>query len=164
MLLLPHLSQAQTVHRKGNKVLYQGDVVVSGRTASQVFTDLQNVAGSVVKRGKEAALMQANGKVLSTYADLRLPTESIADRTVHYTIQLTAQEGGYTYRIDSVSVTEKKQDGSESTKTAKDLLAGLEESGPAAAAAEKVLNEIDMNFQKLLALLRTGMQKKKASN
>lgn len=159
LLLLPFFAPAQTIHRKGNKILYEGEVPLSGRSTSEVFAQLQSVAGSLIKKGKRPANLQASGQTLVALADMPLNTAYSLIRTVNYTIQLTANDGGYAYRIDSVYVIDKKRDGSEARHTSKELLQNMEVSGPVAEAAEKLLNEIDMNFQKLLAVMKTKLQK-----
>lgn len=164
LLLLPALfSQAQTVHRKGDKIVYEGEVTLPRRTTAAIFAQLQNTAGPLVKKGKQPAHLQASEPVIVAPGDMRLRTDYSLVRTVHYTLQLTASDSGYAYRIDSVFVTEKKRDGGEKKRTSKELFDDMEKSGPVAEATEKVLNEIDMNFQKLLALLKARMVKETAA-
>lgn len=159
LLLLPFFAQAQTIHRKGNKILYEGEVPLSGRSASEVLVQLQTAANDLLKKGKQPAPVQTKGQTVLALADMQLNTDYSLVRTVNYTMQLTAKNGGYTYRIDSVYVLDKKRDGSESKHTAKELFDKMEVSGPVAEATERLLNEIDMNFQKLLALMKTSIQK-----
>jgi hypothetical protein len=164
LLLLPALfAQGQTIHRKGDKIVYEGDVTLPRRTTAAIFMQLQNTVGPLVKKGKQPAPLQASEPVIVALGDMRLRTDFSLVRTVHYTLQLTASDSGYTYRIDSVFVTEKKRDGGEKKRTAKALFEDMETSGPVAEGTEKVLNEIDMNFQKLLALLKAKMIKETAA-
>lgn len=164
LLLLPALFvQGQTIHRKGDKILYEGEVTLPRRTTTAIFTQLQNTAVTLVKNGKQPAALQASEPVIVVHGNMRLSTDYSLVRTVHYTLQLTASDSGYAYQIDSVFVTEKKRDGGEKKRTSKDLFDDMEKSGPVAEATEKVLNEIDMNFQKLLALLKARMIKEMAA-
>lgn len=164
LLLLPALfSQGQTIHRKGDKILYEDEVTLPRRTTTAIFTQLQNTAGPLVKNGKQPAPLQASEPVIVASGDMRLSTDYSLIRTVHYTLRLTASDSGYTYRIDSVFVTEKKRDGREKKRTSKELFKDMETSGPVAEGTEKILNEIDMNFQKLLALLKARMIKETAA-
>ena len=158
-LCLPLLLSAQTIHRKGNKIVYEGDVALPGSSASQINTVLQNALSELIKKDKTPAIIQANEKGFVTSGDIKLNASYPLSRTVNYTIALKGKDGGYDYRIDSVYVMEKKPGQAETKRTAKQLLKEMEVSGPVAEAAEKILNEIDMNFQKLLALLKTKTMK-----
>lgn len=159
LLLIPLVLPAQTVHRKGNKIVYEGEVTLPGRSATQVTAALQNALRSLVKKGKTPSAVQANELTLKALGDIKLNANSTLSRMVNYTIALTAKEGGYEYRIDSVYVTEKTGGETETVRTGKQLLKEMEVSGPVSEKAEKILNEIDMNFQKLLALLKTAISK-----
>jgi hypothetical protein len=163
LLLLPLFSQSQTIHRKGKKIVYEGEVTLPGRTSAEVLAQLQSVAGTLVKNGKNPAAFHANGQTLEALGNMQLNTEYHLIRNLNYTLQLTAKENGYAYRIDSVYVTERKRDGDEKTRTGKQLLKDMEVSGPVAEATEKILNEIDMNFQKLLTVMKAKMEKENSA-
>jgi hypothetical protein len=157
-LLIPFFSLAQTIHHEGNEILYKGDVKLTGMTAQGIIERLQNTAGAVIKQGKHHAVVQTSADKVWTWGDMKLTNEKSTSRTAHYNISFNATEGGYEYRIDSVFVTEKGRTGSH-VKTGKDLFACMQVSGPSAAAAENILNEIDMNFQKILAVIEARMKK-----
>ena len=160
ILLLPFFSAAQTIHRKGDKIVYQEDVPLPGRSSQDVLAQLRSLAGPTVKKGKGSAQWQATDSSVSAIGDIKLTASYPMLRTVNYSIELTAREGGYAYRIDSVYVTERKRGGGgETVKKDNEMLEGMQQSGPSAEAAERLLNEIDMNFQKLLAVIRLRMIK-----
>jgi hypothetical protein len=159
LLLLPLLLAAQTVHRKGDKIVYEGEVTLPGHSASQINTALHAALTAVVKKGKTPCSVQANDQTLTALGDIKLNTNPSLSRFVNYTIAVTAKDGGYDYRIDSVYVIRKKGGGAGERLTAKKMLEDMEVSGPASERAEMLLNEIDMNFQKLLVLLKSKTEK-----
>jgi len=159
LFCLPLLSSAQTIHRKGNKIVYEGEVALSGSNTSQINTALQKLLSEMIKKEKDPATVQKSEHGYFANGDLKLSASYPVSRSVNYTIELKPKEGGYKYKIDSVYVTEKKPGETERKRTGKELLKEMEVSGPVSEAAEKILNEIDMNFQRLLAVLKTKMQK-----
>jgi len=56
-----------------------------------------------------------------------------------------------------VSFTEQKRGEKPSTKSSKEVVDNMGEQGAIVGETEKLLNEVDMRFQKLLALLRSGI-------
>src|SRR5204863_855643 len=80
-------------------------------------------------------------------------------RTLHYIIELNAGDGQCQYSIDSVYITEKERGGPTQEFSSEEILKRMDISGPVAANAEKQLNEIDMNFQKLIDLIGADMKR-----
>jgi hypothetical protein len=68
-------------------------------------------------------------------------------------------ENGYEYRIDSVSFTQKERGEKAVTKSSEDVIEGISETGKVVGETEKILNETDMKFQRVLALLRSEINK-----
>lgn len=164
LFFLPLFLAAQTVHRKGNKIVYEDEVMLPGRNADQLNTALQAALLDLVKKGKTPANVRVSEQAFVADGDMKLSSNHPISRLVNYTLSLKAKDSGYAYRIDSVFVIEKKSGEAEKKRTAKQLLQEMEVSGPVAEAAEKILNEIDMNFQKLLVLLKTKLQKTISDN
>lgn len=155
LLFLPVLAHTQTVHRKGDKILYKDEVRVPGKSAGSIYSALAKWVPTLVKKGKGPATTEGNEPFLMASGDFSLRSEYALLRTAHYTLSVTAKEGAYKYRIDSVYVSERQRiSNNEKLRSDKDIFKDMGISGPVSEAAEKLLNEIDMNFQKLLAMLK----------
>jgi len=156
-LVLPLFSAGQTVHVKDGSILYEGKEKVIGASASEVYASIQNVLPSLIDNyqveKKSANKMRARG-------ELKLKTPYNIIRTVDYSIELKAMQDGYEYRIDSVSFTEQKRGEKEITKSSKEVLENMGEQGVVVRETEMLLNETDMRFQRVLAVLRTGIDRK----
>src|ERR1044071_731953 len=90
--------------------------------------------------------------IIST-GKIKLPSPHYIIKTMEFRIALVIGKGGYQYLIDSIILTEKTKGEETVRMSSEKLLKGMESSGPVAAAAEKQLNEIDMNIQKLIAVI-----------
>jgi hypothetical protein len=91
---------------------------------------------------------------LKAKGEFRLRTPHSIVRTVSYIITTKVSDAGYEYTIDSVSLTEKKRGISTTTKSSKEIVEEMEDFGKQAENAERILNEIDMRLQQVLALLK----------
>ena len=159
LLLLPVFSFSQTIHRDGKKILYTGDVSLMAHSSKDVLSMLNNAVHKLVKKEKRNGGPLTIGDTLSARGEMDLKMVQSLGRKLHYTIRLAAKEDGYAYTVDSVYVTERKFGEKEKTKKDKELLADMEISGPVSESSEKLLNEIDMNVQKLLVMLEKEMKK-----
>lgn len=155
-LIVPALSIGQTVHIKDDKVFYEGKEKITGISASELSNRIRNILPSIISDYKideqSSMAVKASGK-------LKLNTPYNIIRTVPYSIKLRVVEDGYEYVIDSVSFTEQKRGEKMIVKSSKELLENMAETQPAIGEAERILNETDMRFQKLLALLKSGINK-----
>jgi hypothetical protein len=86
---------------------------------------------------------------------MKLETPYNIIRTVTYSISVKAMKNGYSYLIDSVFFSEKVRGEKTVIKPSEEVLENMGETGPIVGRTEKILNETDMRFQKLLALLRS---------
>ena len=176
LFLLPLFSASQTVHIKDGSILYEGNQKVTGVSASEIYNRIQNILPSLVDDYKASSRPSPKEKAISTQGQLsenslqsadvvrargqlHLKTPYIIIRTVDYSIELKAIENGYEYRIDSVSFTEQKRGEKPITKSSKDVVGNMSEQGAIVGETERLLNETDLRFQKLLAVLRTKIQK-----
>ncbi len=129
-LLIPVVTYGQTVHIDSNRIVYKGTVKLDAvnkdklyaRARNAMFNNVKQI--SIVTDNKEKGMISAKGSI-----KLASPYHII--KKVEYILELSADDGKYKYRIDSVS----------------------------SANVEKQLNEIDMNFQKLIALVNADMKK-----
>ena len=174
LYLLPLFSASQTVHVKDGSILYEGKENVTGVSATEISRRIQNILPSLVDykassrsspkkkatstQGQlfENSIQSANLTVTAR-GELILKTPYNIIRSVNYSIELRAIENGYEYLIDSVSFTEQKRGEKPGTKSSKEVLDNMGEQGAIVSETEKLLNEADMRFQKLLALIRSGI-------
>ena len=154
LLLVPLFSASQTVHVKEGSIVYEGKEKVTGVSASEISKKIRNILPSLVDNYK-IDKQSANGVRVRGELNLKTPFNII--RTVHYSIELKAIEDGYEYLIDSVSFTEQKRGEKPGTKSSKEVLDDMGEQGAIVGETEKLLNETDMRFQQLLALVRSGI-------
>lgn len=152
-MFLPFVSLAQTIHFDDENIVYKGAVATPGLQDGALMSRLQEAVAAVHdEKGTGADITSLHNKIV-VVGEMKLNSPFRIIRKVHYTLQLSPAENGYVYHIDSVSVSEKRRGGKTETKNAEALLEGIEDTGNVAIETEKLLNEIDMRFQKLLAVL-----------
>jgi hypothetical protein len=151
-LLVPVLSIGQTVHYEKKEIVYKGTVKLTGPSAHAQSANFYTAVQAAAKESKAQIDGNTNGPVFISQGKLRLIAPFRIIRELHFTLALTPQTNAYSYRIDSVYVTEKRRGGSETLRTSKELLEGIEDTGLKAIETERLLNEIDMRLQKILAV------------
>jgi hypothetical protein len=160
-LLLPFLSQAQTIHFEKDEILYKGTVNIMGLTAADVAARLPIAVAEANRKSDARVENQSTGTSLTWKEEMKLNSPYHKIHTLHFLLTLIPKEGGYDYQVDSVSVIQKRRGGSTEVLSSKQLLKGIEETGAAAVVAEELLNEIDMRLQKLIVLLENNVKGKK---
>jgi len=156
-LLLPFFSAAQTVHVEDNRIVYKGAVKLEATSQADVYARAKKVIPSHLNKNEIGENDKKETIVSEGMIRLQSPYHLI--KTLHYTIELTAGDGEYRYRIDSVYLKQKERGGSTEKISSEELLKGMESTGLVAATTEKQLNEIDMNFQKLISLIVADMKR-----
>lgn len=151
LLLLPVFAFAQTVHIKDEKIVYEGKEKINSASASQVFERMQKVLPDIINNYKSE---EQSAHSIKARGEMKLRTPYNVVRTVSYSIKVNALQDGYEYIIDSVAFTERERGGKISTKQSSEVLENMGETGKIVGDTEKLLNETDMRFQKLLALLK----------
>jgi hypothetical protein len=112
-----------------------------------------------VKGSKESIITDNNEKgMMSAKGRIKLASPYHIIKTVEYILELSVDDGSYEYRIDSIYLKQVERGGKTTRISSEELLKGMDVSGPQSANAEKQLNEIDMNFQKLIDLVNTYMK------
>jgi len=161
-LLIPAVTYGQTVHVDSNRIIYKVTVKVDSVNKERLFARARNAIfnnvkeDSIVIDNKEKGIISAKGciKLASPYHIIK---------KVEYILELSVGDGKYEYRIDSVSIKQVERGGKTTRIYSEELLKGLDVtvSGfvPGSGDIEKQLNEIDMNFQKLIALVKADMKK-----
>ena len=156
LCMLPLLSIAQTVHLKDDKIVYEGKEKTPSAATAEVYNRIKKILPSLVDNfqidEQSATSMKARGSM-----KLKAPYNII--RRVYYSIRVGAMENGYEYCIDSVFYTVQQRGEKLITKPPKEVLGEVEERGKPAEEAEKMLNETDLRFQRLLYLLKSEMNK-----
>jgi hypothetical protein len=148
------------VHVDEDRIVYKGTVKLEQVNKEDMYSRaknaiLNNVKGSkkgIVEDNKEKEKIAANGSI-----KLSSPYHII--KTVDYILELLVEDGKYKYRIDSVYIKQAERGGKRNKISSEELLKGMEVTGSTSANTEKQLNEIDMKFQKLLALVNNDMKK-----
>jgi hypothetical protein len=156
VLLLPVFSIAQTVHIKEEKIIYEGKEKIEGASSQQILDKIQKQLPGIIDNYKEESL---SGNSLKAKGELKLTTPYNVVRSVAYTLTLNPADGGYEYLIDDVFFIERERGKKRVTKTSEEVLEGMTETGKLVGETEKILNETDMLFQKLLALIKSATSK-----
>ncbi|MGZ3950966.1 MAG: hypothetical protein ACXVBZ_06195 [Flavisolibacter sp.] len=155
LLLLPALGYGQTIHVKDKKIVYEGKENL-GRPMKAVTTaelaSMLGVPGDHQGGGQVGASVAVNGSI-------RLHTTFPLKRYVNYTFKLTPLDSGYKYLIDNVYYTEQERGRQIDTLSSEKMLEKMGDTGDIVGDTEKILNETDMRFQKLIAVLRSEMKR-----
>ena len=161
-LLIPAVTFGQTIHIDSNRIVYKGTVKLDAVNKDELYARARNAVfnnvkeDSIVTDNKEKGMISAKGSI-----KLASPYHII--KKVEYILELTVDDGKYEYRIDSVSIKQVERGGKTTRIYADELLKGLDltASGfvPGYVDVEKQVNEIDMNFQKLIALISADMKR-----
>lgn len=155
---LPFFGASQTVHVEENKIVYKGTVKLENGNQADLFARAKMaLADHVNKNG----VRQGDDKKETIVSEgmIRLNSPYHLIKMLHYIVELTVADGKYQYRIDSVYLEEKERGGAAKRISSEELLKGMDSTGEVASNTEKQLNEIDMNFQKLIDLIATDMKK-----
>ncbi|HWJ92295.1 MAG TPA: hypothetical protein VNR87_14360 [Flavisolibacter sp.] len=160
-LLLPCAGFAQTVHLEDEQIVYKGKVKVDDVEKNELYQRARASIGQRVKNDVGNFINDSTDKnKLSAQGVLRLQTPHSMIRKLFYRLTIEVEKEGYHYFIDSVFISEKIRGGKTTVIPSKKLVERMDISGPTSAQTEKLLNEIDMDFQKLIALLRSDIRRK----
>ena len=150
---------SQTAHVDSNRIVYKGTVKVDRVNRDELYARAKNALLNNAGGSKEVIVTDSSEKgMISAKGSIRLPSTYATIKTVEYILELSVDDGNYKYRIDSVYLKQVERGGKTNKISSEEILKAMDTSGPVSANAEKQLNEIDMNFQKLLDLLRTDMK------
>jgi hypothetical protein len=151
ILIFPFYMNAQTIHIDDGEVVYKGKISTGStgvQAAKKFFEGNKDFDLTELKETDTAIIARASMRLNSHYPVIR---------KLHYSFTVIPDDKGYKYRIDSVSISEKERGGKRKTLSSKEVYKDMEESGVKSQRAEAVLNEIDMRFQKLIALLKNEL-------
>jgi hypothetical protein len=156
-LFLPLFSFGQTIHFDDENIIYKGKVNAPGMQSGEVYARLEQAINGFLEKKDLTVETFPSGQRLQASGAIRLNSPYHIIRKVRFNLQLTAADEGYTYQLDSVYLEERRRSRKATTKNAEELLESMEETGAGGTAAERLLNEIDMRFQKLIALTASAV-------
>jgi hypothetical protein len=158
LLLIPVVTNGQTVHVDEDRIVYKGTIKLEQVNKEDLYPRAKDAILNNVK-GSKKGIVEDNKEKIAATGSIKLASPYHIIKTVEYILELSVEDGKYKYRIDSVYINQAERGGKTIKISSEELLKGMEVSGSISATTEKQLNEIDMNFQKLLALVNTDMKK-----
>jgi hypothetical protein len=160
-LLIPAVTFGQTVHVDSNRIVYKGTVKLDSVNKEELFARAKNALFNNVKEDSIVTDNKEKGEI-SVKGSIKLASPYHIIKKVEYILELSVDDGKYEYRIDSVHIKQVERGGKTTMIYSQELLIGLDVtvSGfvPGSGNVEKQLNEIDMNFQKLITLVNADMK------
>jgi vacuolar-type H+-ATPase subunit E/Vma4 len=165
LLLVPVVTYGQTIHIDSNRIVYSGNVKLNHINKDELYERAKNAILNDVKGSRETIVTDSRAKgMISAKGNIKLTSPYHIIKTVEYILELLLDDGSYKYRIDSVYLKQVERGGKTNKISSEEFLKGMDMSGAVAANTEKQLNEIDMNFQKLLELVNADMKKTSVAN
>jgi hypothetical protein len=158
LLLIPVVTTGQTVHVDEDRIVYKGTIKLEQVNKEDMYTRAKNAILNNVK-GSKKGIVEDNKEKIAAKGSIKLGSPYHIIKTVEYILEVLVEDGKYKYRIDSVYIKQVERGGKTNKISSEELLKGMEVTGSTSANTEKQLNEIDMNFQKLLALVNNDMKK-----
>src|SRR5436190_2851221 len=149
---------AQTVHVDSDRVAYQNTITVANTSQVELFFRAQKAIADYVTQQPAQIKTDAINNEISAQGTIKLQSAYHLVKSLRYTIKLSVHDGEYQYRIDSVYLQETERGGSTKLASSEQLLKGMDVSGAASWIMEKQLHEIDMNLQKVIALVKSEMK------
>lgn len=159
-LLLPVFAATQSVNVKDNKIVYKGTVKVAFASREQLVVKVKQTILHLDDR-YNPKINQNDSETTRVWFEgtMKLSSTDHVSRKVEYIGEINLKNGGYEYRIDSVYLFQKEPGHPGTRIPSEELLKKMESSGPVAASTERLLNEIDMNFQKLIDQINNDLSK-----
>jgi len=161
-LLIPAVTFGQTVHVDSNRIVYKVTVKLDSVNKERLFARARNAIFNNVK-GDSIVIDNKEKGIISAKGSIQLASPYHIIKKVEYILELSVDDGKYEYRIDSVSIKQVERGGKTTRIYSEELLKGMDVTAsgfvPGSAIVEKQLNEIDMNFQKLIDLVSADMER-----
>lgn len=154
-LLFPVFCFSQTVHLKKGKIVYKENVKVENLSKDDKYVRAKQAILTYVK-GSELGMYRDDkekGEIAST-GKIKLGSPYSIITTLLYRIKIKITDNGYKYLIDSVYLKQAERGGKTTIIPSEELVKGMDINGNVAINTEKQLNEIDMDFQQLLDLIK----------
>jgi hypothetical protein len=158
---IPAVTFGQTIHIDSNRIVYKGTVKLAAVNKEELFARARTALFNNVKEDSMVTDNKEKG-IIAVKGSIKLATSYPIIKKVEYILELAVHDGKYDYRVDSVHIKQVERGGKTTIIYSEELLQGLDltASGfvPAYGEVEKQVNEIDMNFQKLIALVNADMK------
>lgn len=159
LLGIPFFISAQTVHIEKNKIVYKGVVHVEGISSEQLTLRAKRAIVDLDKDYVSKVSQNEDGTTRVWFQGVtKLTSANHVSKKVTYVVEINVKDGSYNYRIDSVYLVQKEPGEHATATSSEELLNKMESSGPVAARTEEQLNEIDMDFQKLIDRITNYMK------
>ena len=149
---------AQTVHVDSDRVVYHNTVTVDHTSQLELFFRAQKAIANYVTQQPALIKTDAINNEISGQGIIRLKSPYHLIKNVLYTITLSVNDGAYQYHVDSVYLQEQERGETTKLTSSRELLKGMDVSGSASWIMEEQLNVIDMNLQKVIALVKGEMK------
>jgi len=141
-----------------NKIVYKGKIHVEGTSAKQLTVRAKRAILNLDKDYESKVIQNDDGTTRVWFQGvMKLASFDHVSKKVTYILEINVKDGGYEYRIDSVYLVQKEPGEQATEISSEELLNKMESSGPVAARTEAQLNEIDMDFQKLIDRINKEM-------
>jgi len=164
LFLFPVMAYGQTVHIDDDRIVYKGTVKVGQISKDNLYESVKQAIYDNVSRSKKNTLLddKTNGRI-AVKGKMKLTTPYHLVRTVGFLLEVIVDDGGYKYRIDSVYMVQVERGGKTIKARSGDVYKGIEATGPESVEAEKIVNEIDLKFQKMLVLIKSDIRKEEVA-
>jgi hypothetical protein len=158
LLIFPLYTLAQTVHLDDDKIIYKGKEKFDSLDKQEIYNRVNKAVAkyvSIIDHKIDSSYEEGN---IAARGKLKLSSTYSLLRSLEYTIKFTITDGEYKYKIDSVYIDQHERGGRTTAIPSEELVKLMDVSGPVAADTEKKLNEIDMEFQKVIALIKREVE------
>ena len=154
IFLLPAISLAQTVPVAEEKVLYKGKIEIRATSMGNAYSQAKSLLLNVMNANPDSLKEIKQEGVLTSTANIRLVSPYHLIKEFTYKVKMHAKENVIGYEISDIELKVHERGGKSKTISSAELLKGIQENGKVAMQAEKHLNEIDMNIQKVIAKMK----------
>src|SRR5436190_1333176 len=107
VLVMPMMTSGQTVHVDSDRIVYKGTVRLDDVNKDELLARANHVLSTNIKRDEKVMITNDNEKeMIIAKGTMRLTSPYSMISTVEYIFELSRNEVGFKYRIDSVYVKE----------------------------------------------------------
>ncbi|MEP6713599.1 MAG: hypothetical protein ABJA37_14330 [Ferruginibacter sp.] len=153
-LLFPLSAPCQTVHIVDDNIVYSGKVNLKDIDRHEISMRAKKALATYIKHND---LHYDGDSSITTPGIIILSTPYPVIKKLRYQYTLVTVGNGYRYNIDNVSIAEKERGQKWVITPSKDIFKNIEVSGPTAMETERLLNEIDLQFQALLDRIKNDI-------
>src|SRR6266576_2007671 len=112
VLLMPMITNGQTVHVDSDRIVYKGTIKLDDVNKDELFARANHVFSNNIIGDRKEMITNNNKKdIIAAKGTLRLTSPHSIISTVEYIFELSIENGGFKYRIDSVYIKETERGG-----------------------------------------------------